>query len=994
MAGREGISSFSILLLMAVAAVTGIAALSSLKVQYTPSEPANSITVSFSYRGAVAQIVEAEATSKLEGVLSNVTGTKAVSSISNDGSGSVTLDFYKRTDMAAARFEVASLVRNIYPELPKGMSYPELSLNVSGFRSRVSLSYNIRSNLPTKEISNFVQERLVTPLSMVDGVDWVSLSGVTPYEWVVEFDPDLARIYGISADDISSAFLSHFSDDIIGLSESGGNVFSVKLSFSASDDFGAVPIKAIGGRTVFLRDIATFHYEESEPYYYFRLNGLNTVGLSMGISSGANLLSVTKKVKALVDEIGETFPDGTSVSLGYDSSEYVSSELNKIYFRTLLCLFLLLVFVFVVNRSWRYMTVIALTIAVNLLVAVAVYRLVGLRIHIYSLAGITVSLGIVIDSAIIMTDHYSRHHSRGTFPALFCATLTTVAVLVAIFFLPDKDRAGLADFAYVIAINLCVSLLTAYFFVPALLDYICLDARRSVNLLRRLRRVAKWNGLYERYISKGMRFRWLYLLVLVVSFGFLFVWFYDAVSYSNFYREPERRMLYIRAGMPEGCTIAQLNEVMRNMENHLAQFDEIEHFITQIYSHENGVICVYFKPEYENTDFPIMLKTNVTRMAVNFGGANWRISGVTQSYFNNNVVSDFKSDRITLSGYNYNELLEYAGILMDYLSKSTRVSDPEIWGAGYYDRPVTEYHINYDFAALAAMDVNPYSYYSALNTPLFDSVISQIVYDGGYVSVRLRSSKKDEFDLWHVLNSSVAVDSTAVKLSQIGGVSTQSSGISISKENQSYTLNVVFDFIGGYELEREFISAAVDYMNEEVLPLGYKAKGMDYSFEKETKYRYAWLICLVILLIYIICSIFFESVKLPLSVILLVPISFIGLFLTFWLSKTSFDRGGFAAFVMLVGVSVNSGIYLVHEFLAQKRDLTAVRRYVRAFNHKIVPIMLTVISTVLGLIPFLFDGPDEVFWFDFAVGTISGLIFSVFAFVLYLPVFCIPKKSD
>jgi multidrug efflux pump subunit AcrB len=134
----------------------------------------------------------------------------------------------------------------------------------------------------------------------------------------------------------------------------------------------------------------------------------------------------------------------------------------------------------------------------------------------------------------------------------------------------------------------------------------------------------------------------------------------------------------------------------------------------------------------------------------------------------------------------------------------------------------------------------------------------------------------------------------------------------------------------------------------------------------------------------------FESLKLPFAVIFMIPISFIGLFLTFGLSDLSFDQGGFAAFVMLCGIVVNAGIYLVltyKDVLSENPRLACSRAYMKAFRRKIKPIMLTVISTVLGLIPFLTDGPQEVFWFDFAVGTIGGMVFSVIAVIFVLPVF-------
>lgn len=1064
MAKGNGISSFSILLLMAVAAVVGLAAAGSLKVQYSPSVPERSITVSFSYPGASAYIVEAEVTSVIEGALSNVASRRSVSSRSWEGGGRVSLDFGKRADMAAARFEVASVIRNLYPSLPSGVSYPDLSLNVSGGRSWTALSYDIRSSLSTKQISDFIEDRMITPLSSVEGVEWVNLSGVTPYEWVVEFDSEKVRLYGIGADDISSAFRTAFAENIAGMTQYDGKTCSVRLRTLRPEDFGDIPVCKASGRMIYIRDIARCSYQESEPDYYFRLNGLNTVNLSIGISRAANLLSVTRDVKDCMSRLEKCYPDGMSSSLGYDSSEYISKELDKIYFRTLVCLLLLLGFVFIANRSWKYMLVIAITITVNILVAAAVYWLVGLRIHIYTLAGITVSLGIIIDSSIIMTDHWSRYRNRGAFPALLCAILTTVAALLVILLLPDRERASLTDFAFVIAINLAVSLLVAYLFVPALLDYIRLDVHTGRTPVRRLRRIVRWNRRYEGYIRRGLRYRWAYLVALVLAFGIptvllpdkvgsdreeeqkwyekvynhifgsgfyadnravidkvlgtSFAMFHEAMDRSDFYREPSRQVLSIRAGMPEGCSVSQLDEIVRDMENYIAQYsDMIEYFTTQIYSHSDASISVYFKPEYENTGFPAKLKADVTSMAINLGGANWSIYGITDSYFNNNVVSGYKSGRITLNGYNYNDLLGYADMLLEHISGNRRVSAPEIWGAGFDSRPLTEYHVDYDFPSLAALGVNPYSYYSVLYSPLYDSNIGSILQDGEYADVRLVSSEKDGFDLWHILNTAIPVDSTSVKLSQIGDISARRSGLAISRNNQSYEVNVVYDFIGSYELGKRFTEEALGYMNDEVLPLGYKASAPAYGWFDVHRDTYAALIGLVVLLVFVICSIFFESLRLPFSVILMVPVSFIGLFLTFGLSGITFDQGGFAAFVMLAGVSINAGIYLVYEYLRfsgkERREIPGkalngmssmaeqglrrsadadIRNYVKAFNVKVVPIMLTIVSTVLGLIPFLFDGPDEVFWFDFAAGTIGGLVFSIIAFVLYLPVFCIKSS--
>ena len=148
------------------------------------------------------------------------------------------------------------------------------------------------------------------------------------------------------------------------------------------------------------------------------------------------------------------------------------------------------------------------------------------------------------------------------------------------------------------------------------------------------------------------------------------------------------------------------------------------------------------------------------------------------------------------------------------------------------------------------------------------------------------------------------------------------------------------------------------------------------------------------MIIFFTCSILFESLRQPLVIISLIPISFIGTFLTFYFSGVNFGTGGFASLVLLSGLVVNAAIYVINEYngfvnrnLGRLNRINPVRLYVKAYNHKIIAVLLTIISTVLGLIPFLIDGPKaEEFWFSFAIGTIGGLLFSIIALVFFMPI--------
>jgi multidrug efflux pump subunit AcrB len=184
-------------------------------------------------------------------------------------------------------------------------------------------------------------------------------------------------------------------------------------------------------------------------------------------------------------------------------------------------------------------------------------------------------------------------------------------------------------------------------------------------------------------------------------------------------------------------------------------------------------------------------------------------------------------------------------------------------------------------------------------------------------------------------------------------------------------------------------------MNE-ILPLGYKAQKpeYDYSWNKNDKNQY-WLLVLIIGIIYFITAILFESLLKPLAVISLIPISFIGVFLTFYLFGFNFDQGGFASFILLCGLVVNAAIYIINDMnnlITRRAKPESMRTYVKAYNQKIVAILLTILSTVLGLVPFIWGGQKEVFWFAFAVGASGGLIFSLVAILFYLPLFLKLKK--
>jgi multidrug efflux pump subunit AcrB len=300
----------------------------------------------------------------------------------------------------------------------------------------------------------------------------------------------------------------------------------------------------------------------------------------------------------------------------------------------------------------------------------------------------------------------------------------------------------------------------------------------------------------------------------------------------------------------------------------------------------------------------------------------------------------------------------------------------------------SEFYLDIDREKIVRSGTNLNRYFSYLGEQLYNSSSGR-VYDGrGYTPVRVMSADRDYYDLWHIRNDMVLIDSVNTRLNDIGSIEKRRTGLTIQRKNQEYTISVGYEFIGSYDLQFRMAQEQIKRLNE-TLPMGFRAGGGGgYGWWNEQKQRTA-LIFVVVLVIFMICASMFESLRLPLVIVLLIPISFIGLFIAYPIFGVSFGQGGFAAMIMLCGITVNAGIYLTSEYrtIAGASGHTGLKTYIKAYNRKIIPTMLTILSTVLGLIPFLFDGRQSQFWFSFAVGVMSGMMFSVIAIVMVMPVF-------
>lgn len=787
---------------------------------------------------------------------------------------------------------------------------------------------------------------------------------------------------------------------------------------------------------------------EEAPQSYYRINGLNSIYLSITAEETANQLQLSKQVKEEMEAIQKVLPAGYEIHTSYDATEFIHEELNKIYLRTGLTVLILLFFVLIITLNPRYLFLIVVSLSINIAVAVIFYYLFGLEMQLYSLAGITVSLNLVIDNTIVMTDHILHRRNLKAFMSILAATLTTMGALVIIFFLDEKIRLNLQDFAAVVIINLAVSLFVALFFVPALIEKIGLKKRKRRRTQSRFfllraslpRRITVYfTRFYGWMIRKLCRWRVAVCILLILLFGLpVFMlpdkvegegrateWynktlgsstykekikpivdkalggslrlFIQKVYNGSYFTRNEEVVLYVYANLPNGSTLEQMNELIKKMEIYLSQFKEIKQFQTSVYNARRGNINIYFTKEHQNSGFPYTLKANIISKALQLGGGSWGVYGLQDQGFSNDVREGAGSFQVKMYGYNYDELYGWAEKLKAKLLTHRRIKEVIINSYfSYWKDDYQEFYFNLNRERMAQENINANILFSTIR-PIYgkNMEIGSVVAENGSEKIKLSSKQSQEYDIWAMQYFPYGTDDKQYKLSELATMEKGQMPQQVAKENQQYRLCLQYEYIGSGEQGNKILKRDLEEFNKE-LPMGYTAQSERESWGWGKKDNKQYLLLLVVIaIIFFTTSILFNSLKQPLAIIFIIPVSYIGVFLTFYWFKLNFDQGGFASFVLLCGITVNASIYILNEYNAIRRRhprMSALRAYTKAWNAKILPIFLTVVSTILGFIPFMVGTDKEAFWFPLAAGTIGGLVMSIIGIFFFLPVFVLKKR--
>lgn len=1004
-----------------------------LPIDLDPAPNDYSFTVSYQLPQSSPGLVEQQATSPLENVFSQLSGLKKIYSLSNYNSGSIELTFDKGTDLAFKKFEILALIRQVYPGLPHSLSYPLVTDGRRETDRSPLLIYQVGGPLAAPGLKKIVEDNLLVRLSQLKGIERMEVSGTGELQISIRFDQERLGGFGMNVNEIINQLKRQFKAIYPGLYKMDGGQSFVVYTGNALVSLTQLEntiIRQQPGQQVLLKHLADVYIEESEPLEYFRVNGQNTVILSIEAVEGVNRIKLADNIFNNMDEVATLLPYAISIIKDYDDTEFLRKELNKIYQRAGLSISILTLFIFLINRNWRYLVVLCTGIVINLCLVCLCSWFFKINIHLYTIAGATIAFGLVVDNSIVMVDHLSKKRNLKVFTALLGASLTTIAALLLIFFLPEEEKRDLVEFGQIIAISLASSLFIALFYTPSAFYLLGVSKKVALRGKKPVKRYyIKLLLAYERVILFLKTYRKLFLSLIILAFGlpvFMLPSQWDQAWYNKTfgsdvyqeeirpvvdkvlggalrlfvrdvfersgYRTPGKTKLYINASLPYGSTPHQVNSILEKVEDYLLTVEGIDKFITRVSNEQYGSIIIEFDPLYEDGVLPYRLKSRFIAQSLNWGGVEWDVYGVGRG-FSNSSNDKLPSFRVLMKGYNYRELESQAESLAKKLITHKRIQTvntnerldwSEKSSREFTWMPDQYTMVNRDFPSNVLA-----SKLRELSKPIGPALFLNM--NSRNMPVYLEEKDSQKFSRHDLLNKTLIADSSLVSLGQIGNLHWSETANTIHKEDRQYLRVVGFEYYGSRKFGNEYLDEMMSILERE-MPLGYSAEKLDWQWNWNKTNRQYGLLLILIIAIYFICSILFENLKQPFYVILCIPISFIGLFLIFSVFDFYFDQGGYAAFILLGGLVVNAAIFVVVD-LNNHKNGNYNKNVIKALMGKAQPILLTILSTCFGLVPFLIEGQNEVFWFSLAVGTIGGMVFSIFAVFVCLPLFLMKDKK-
>jgi HAE1 family hydrophobic/amphiphilic exporter-1 len=963
------------------------------------------LTVSSSWNGASAEVIEMYVTSPIESLVQGVRGVRRTTSESRDNSMNITVELEPKADVQMARLGILERLELLRGEFPPGVTPPSVSnYTPEGLEEPPLLQVEVSGPYTPGTLETLLQEQVGPRLAAVPGVSSTSSYGGSALGVSVSYDPALLRRIDLTPQLLTSAINTARVVEALGHETRDGVTRGVTMRDEprSLEDVTALPVTAPDGRVFRLGELATVRADEDAQGRFFRINGVPAVAIRLFRHANADAIKTALAAREAVHELQRIAPPGVRYRVSQDASLDLATELDDLMKRGgVAFLSVLLVLAIMLRRARAVALVMGSTAVAIAGTALGLY-LLDIPANLLTLAGLGMGVGILVQNALVVTNRLATapdtadgraEAASRIMPAVVGATLTTAVVLFPFLYLQGDTRAAFVPFAAAFALALAWSVLTALFVVPALGRA---GAVRPVRWPRMSR-------LYRAVLRGLLRWRWLTLtgtvaLLAVMTWGFV-----KKVPRSSWGGWGERRTtLSVSLTFPRGSDPETLDRAMRDFEAIVVGRPEVEQVATRG-DLTSASMQVLFTREGGLTAVPLELEERLTQRAVLVGGANISVRGEGPGFYAGGGGGSSVSFRMRVLGYSYSGVTELAEDLKRRLEQITRVRDVTItsgrgWGneRGYAvtlepDRDALHRHgvTSQEFAAAVAREVRG---------PVGRLLLA---IDGDELPVTVKSAGARDRTLDELREALVPTATGApVRISDLSYVDAREALSIVTREDQQYIRHVNFDFRGPQRLAQRTYDA---FLEAVAVPPGYEVKdaGSLWGYQDDKSARGLWLVFAIgVTLVVLAVALVFDSVWGAAMVFVSLPLALAGVVAAFWVSKAAFGREAAVGVILVVGLAVNQAILLVDAALARRRRRIAAGGrgalhagdVLRAASDRSGMIVLVTLSALASLVPLTVGTRSTTLFGAIALATAGGTLMGTVGALFLMPALLVGQR--
>lgn len=1001
----------TILVFVAVV-IIGLFSLLKLPIDLYPDIDTNTIMVMTTYSGASSQDIEQNVTRPLENTLNSVEHLKHITSNSKENISIITLEFEYGYDIDVLTNSVRDKLDMVSSMLPDDAETPIIFKFSTDMIPIVLLSAQANESLPG--LYKILDENVANTLARVDGVGTVSISGAPKREIHIYLDPARLEAYDLTAESVIQLVAAENKNVPGGTFDMGSDTYSLRVQgeFKDPTEMRDLVVGSKDGAVVRLSDVARIDDSVEERAQETYNNGQRGAMIIVQKQSGANSVEISNKIKKILPDIQKKLPSDVKLDYIVDTSDNIRNTINSLVETVEYALLFVVIVVFFFLGRWRATVIIALTIPISLIASFIYLLATGNTLNIVSLSALSISIGMVVDDAIVVLENVTTHIERGSDPkqaavhgtnevaiSVVASTLTLIAVFFPLTLVTGMTGVLFRQLGWMVTIMMVISTAAALSLTPML----CSQLLRLQPVKGKI--FTKFYGPIERFLDKlddgfqkllgiVVKHRWITTAgALLIFFGSMQLTKFIG---SEFFPTSDNSRLGITLELPVGSRVEiakDLTErIYKDWTKKYPEIDKFNYTVGQastdntwasMQSNGSHIISmnITLKPIKERTksltEVAALMREDLKKYPeldkyqVNVGGSRGgSMSG--QSTINYEIY-----------GYDLEKTDSVAQRLKRILSSVKGTADIRISRDNYQP----EYQVDFDRQKLAIYGLNLTTAANALRNRINGSTASYFREDGDEYDIKVMYDPEHRQSIEDIENILLFnAQGKGVRLKEVGTVVERFNPPTIERKDRERIITV--STVVQDRPMSDIIADAQPLIDKMEVPSGVSINlSGSYEDQQDSFRDLAMLAVLIIILVYIVMASQFESFTYPGIIMTSIMFAFSGVVLILWITGTNLNVMSMIGGIMLIGIVVKNGIVLIDYItLNRERGMSITKSVLHAGKSRMRPVLMTSLTTILGMVPMAVGtGEGAEMWRPMGVAVIGGLTFSTILTLLFVP---------